>query len=120
VSYHPQLASSRKTMLCQISNQVAISRYLSIPLIQYLDPDETYMLKINPNENEYEIIEIAQIIYNDGKMDIFKAVKIADEGVYTGRIMYDDEFISGGFIPKQNIKKIKGGTWRKIGYKKSK
>jgi hypothetical protein len=78
---------------------------------------------IKPNKNEFEIIsvlEMAQIIYTDGKMDIFKAVHIRDGGVYTGRIRNHDEFICGGFIPKQNIKKINGGTERKIRKRKSK
>jgi hypothetical protein len=80
------------------------------------------MLK-KSNENEFEIIDIlemVQIVYNDGKMDIFKAVHITEEGVYTGRITNNDEFVNGGFIPKQIIKKINGGTERKIRKKKSK
>ena len=74
-------------------------------------------------KNEFEIIDIletAQIIYNDGKTDVFKAIHLSNEGVYTGRIINQNEFISGGFIPKQNIKKIKGGMERKIHKKKIK
>jgi hypothetical protein len=63
---------------------------------------------------------MAQIAYSDGKKDIFEVIHKAKEGVYTGRIINQNEFISGGFIPKQNIKKIKGGTERKIRKKKSK
>ena len=73
-------------------------------------------------ENEFEIIDIlemAQIIYSGGKKDIFEAVHIVDEGIYIGRIRNHDEFINGGFIPKRNIKQIKGGTRRKIRKKKS-
>jgi len=80
------------------------------------------MLK-NQNIYEFEIIdviEMAQIIYSDGKIAILEAVQIADEGVYTGRIRNHDEFVDGGFIPKQSIKKIKGGTKRKIYKLKSK
>ena len=62
----------------------------------------------------FNIIEMTQIIYKDGKSDIFEAVHIAAEGVYTGRRRNHDEFICGGFIPKQSIKKIIGGTERKI------
>jgi hypothetical protein len=79
--------------------------------------------KKNQNVNGFEIIdvvEMVQIIYNDGKMDIFKAIYKANEGVYTGRILNQHEFVNGGFIPKQNIKKIKGGIERKIIKKKSK
>ena len=51
-------------------------------------------------------------------MDIFKAIHIADEGIYTGRILNEGGFVSGGFIPKQNIRKIIGGIERKIRKKK--
>jgi len=63
------------------------------------------MLRKKQDSNEFEIInilEMAQIIYNDGKKDIFEAVQIADKGVYTGRIR-NNEFIRGGFIPKRSI-----------------
>jgi hypothetical protein len=76
----------------------------------------------NLNQNKFEIIEIlemAQIIYHDGKKDIFQAIQKAKEGIYTGRIRNNDEFIGGGFIPKQNIKKINGGIKRKIRKKKN-
>jgi hypothetical protein len=79
------------------------------------------MLKKKSTKNEFEIIEIlemAQIIYSDGKMVILEAVQIADEGVYTGRIRNKNEFIDCGFIPKQSIKKIIGGTKRKMIKKK--
>jgi hypothetical protein len=75
------------------------------------------------NKNEFEIIDIlemAQIIYSDGKMDIFEAVQIVEEGIYIGRIRNHNEFIDGGFIPKQSIKKIKGGIERKISFYKYK
>jgi hypothetical protein len=74
------------------------------------------------NENEFEIInilEMAQIIYSDDKKDFFEAIQISENGVFTGRIINQNEFINGGFIPKQSIKKIKGGTERKIRKKKS-
>ena len=78
------------------------------------------MLKKQKN-NEFqkiEIIELAQIIYSDGKMEIFKAIHKANEGVYTGR-MINNNFVNGGFIPKESIKKIIGGIERKILKKKS-
>jgi len=80
------------------------------------------MLK-KPKKLEFEIIDIlemAQIIYYDGKVDIFNAIYKANEGVYTGRIINQNEFINGGFIPRQNIKEIIGGIKRKILKKKSK
>jgi len=81
------------------------------------------MLKKKLIENEFEIInilEMAKIIYNDGKMDIFNAIYKANEGVYTGRIINQNEFMKGGFIPKQNIKKIIGGIKKKMLKRKSK
>ena len=75
------------------------------------------MLKARLNENEFEIIDIlemTQIIFIDGTMDFFKAIHKANEGVFIGRVINDVEFVSGGFIPKENIKKIIGGTERKI------
>jgi hypothetical protein len=80
------------------------------------------MLKKKSTKNGFEnvnILEMAQIIYSDGKMAIIEAVHIVDVGVYTGRIRNRNEFIDGGFIPKQSIKKIKGGTKRKIYIMKS-
>ena len=80
------------------------------------------MLIYMSNDNEFEVIEIlemAKIIYNDGKTDIFKAIHKADEGVYTGRIINKNEFINSGFIPKENVKKIIGGTQRKMLKQKS-
>ena len=74
------------------------------------------------NKYEFEIIDILEmvnIVYSDGKKEFFKAIQILDNGVFTGRIINNDEFINGGFIPKQNIKKIIGGTERKIRRKKS-
>jgi hypothetical protein len=75
------------------------------------------------NDNEFEVItilEMAKIVYSDGKMDIFNAIHKANEGVYIGRIINQNEFIDGGFIPKENIKKIFGGTKRKMLKRKSK
>ena len=65
------------------------------------------MLK-NPNQNKFEIIDIlemAQIIYSDGKKDFFEAIQISNNGVFTGRII-NNNFVNGGFIPKNSIKQI--------------
>ncbi len=65
------------------------------------------MLK-KPNENKFEItdiFEMVQIIYSDGKMDIFQAIQISVNGVFTGRII-NNNFVNGGFIPKNSIKHI--------------
>ena len=74
------------------------------------------------NKYEFEIInilEMAKIIYKDGKKDIFDAIYITKEGIQTGRIINNYEFINGGFIPKDNIKNIIGGIERKIHKRKS-
>jgi len=66
------------------------------------------MLRKKQDSNEFEIInilEMAKIVYSDGKMDIFKAIQISDNGVYTGRII-NNKFVNGGFIPKNSIKHI--------------
>jgi hypothetical protein len=63
---------------------------------------------------------MAKVIYNDGKMDIFNAIHESNEGIYTGRIINENEFINSGFIPKENIKKVIGGIQRKMFKKKSK
>ena len=81
------------------------------------------MLIKKQDKNEFEIInilEMAKIIYNDGKRDIFEAIHITEEGIHTGRIINNFEFINGGFIPKENIKNIIGGIERKILKKKTK
>jgi hypothetical protein len=80
-------------------------------------------VKKKPIENEFEIInilEMAKIIYNDEKMDIFNAIYKANKGVYIGRIINQNEFKDTGFIPKENIKKIIGGIRRKMLKKKLK
>ena len=80
------------------------------------------MLRKKQDSNEFEIInilEMAQIIYSDGKKDIFEAIHITNEGIHTGRIINNYEFLNGGFIPKENIKKIIGGIERKIRKRKS-
>ncbi len=76
------------------------------------------MLK-KQNKNEFEIInaiEMAQIIYNDGKKDFFEAIQISENGVFTGRII-NNNFVNGGFIPKQSIKHIISNG-KKIFFKK--
>jgi hypothetical protein len=77
------------------------------------------MLK-KQNKNEFkliDILEIVQIIYNDGKKDFFEAIQISNNGVFTGRII-NNNFVDGGFIPKKSIKHIfKNG--KKIFFKKN-
>jgi len=54
-----------------------------------------------------EILENAIIIYSNGKKELFRAIKLTKEGIITGRIRDNGEFINGGFIAKTNIKTIK-------------
>ena len=72
------------------------------------------------NQRTMEVLENANIIYTDGKGDYFQAISFTDDGVNIGRIVNNEVFIIGGFIPKQNIKKIISGTERKICKKKLK
>jgi len=77
--------------------------------------------KLKNNESEIiDILEMAQIIYTDGKKEFFEVIHIAKEGVYTGRMRNHNEFIDCGFIPTQIIKEIMGGTERRTRKKKSK
>jgi hypothetical protein len=58
--------------------------------------------------DKIKILENVKIIYTDGKKDYFEAVDITNEGVFTGRINYNKQFVRGGFIPKNHIEKIEG------------
>ena len=64
-----------------------------------------------------EILENAIVTFKDVVKRIVDAIKITDEGVVTGFILNREIFVEGGFIPKRNIKHIKGGTKRSV-YKK--
>ena len=58
-----------------------------------------------------DILENVNIVYKDGKKDFIEAIYVSDKGVVTGRIK-NNKFVNGGFIPKSNIKSIKGNTKR--------
>lgn len=58
-----------------------------------------------------EILEKATVTYIDGLEEQFDAIRMTDKGVVIGRIL-DGELLEYGFIPKQAVKKIKGGTRR--------
>ena len=62
------------------------------------------------NKEKIEVFENVRIIYNDGKKDYFEAIYISNKGVFTGRIIKGNKFVNGGFIPKNNIKYIKGNS----------
>lgn len=66
------------------------------------------------NQKKLIVLENVKITYTDGKTDYFKAINITDEGVNTGRIIDNKDFIRGGFIPKENIKLIKWDSRRII------
>ena len=90
----------------------------------------------NKKDDTFEMIEIlenATIIYDDGGRAIFETIHITDKGVILiGRILKDEKighcksignidcheiFMEDGGIPKDNVKRIEGGT-RKTVYKK--
>lgn len=58
-----------------------------------------------------KIIKQATVVYTDGIMEHFEAVKVINKGVIIGRII-DGKFLDCGFISKRNIREIKndGGT----------
>jgi len=57
-----------------------------------------------------KICENTTIVYKNGNREIFDAVQITENGVTTGYISKDRKFEEGGFIPKNNIKKIIHGS----------
>lgn len=63
------------------------------------------------NIDKLGILENVKIIYTDDKKDFFEAIYVSDEGVITGRIK-NNKFVNSGFIPKNNIKSIKGNSKR--------
>ena len=65
-----------------------------------------------------EILEDAVVVYNSGEKEILNAINISDNGVFTGHVVNHYEFVEGGGIPKNNIKKIIGGKKRMV-YKKN-
>ena len=59
------------------------------------------------------IIKDATVIYMDGIMEYFDAIRITNNGVFIGKII-NNEFESYGFIPKQSIKQINNGNNERI------
>jgi len=55
-----------------------------------------------------KIIHNAMVVYTNGVIERFDALKITDKGAETGKII-DGKFQSYGFIPMVNIKKIISG-----------
>ena len=53
------------------------------------------------------ILENVIITYTNENKELFRAIQLTKDGVITGRVTYDGEFIGGGFISNNNIKKIK-------------
>ena len=56
-----------------------------------------------------ELFEKVTITYNDGKREVFDAIYIRDNGVYTGIVLNIDNhevFVESGGIPKNIVKHI--------------
>ncbi len=77
-----------------------------------------------------EIVKDAMVIYWDKGKELFDTIQITNKGVITGRILKIDKkarvcvnchemFVESGFIPRDNIIRIEGGTIRKIYKQKS-
>ena len=56
------------------------------------------------------IIKNVKILHKNGLKQIFDAIKITNQGIYTGQILSEDEhgevFEDFGFIPRDQIQKI--------------
>jgi hypothetical protein len=63
-----------------------------------------------------EIIQNAVVLYTDGEMERINAIYVNKNGVFTGHITNNNEYMEGGGIPKNNIRKIIGGK-KRIVYK---
>ena len=61
-----------------------------------------------------EILEDAVVVYDSGEKEILNAINISENGVFTGRVVNHYEFVEGGSIPINNIKKIIGGKKRMV------
>jgi hypothetical protein len=61
-----------------------------------------------------EIIQDAVVIYKDGERESISAIDVSKRGVFTGHIISKDEYMEGGGIPKNNIRKIIGGKKRLV------
>jgi hypothetical protein len=59
-----------------------------------------------------KIIKNVTVLYTDNNNEHFDAIRIAENGVYIGRI-FDKKFEPFGFIPNHSIKQINNGNGRK-------
>jgi hypothetical protein len=64
-----------------------------------------------------EILEDAVVIYDSGEKETYNAISITNRGIFTGHLINHHEFVEGGGIPKNNIKKIYSRKKRMV-YKK--
>ena len=61
-----------------------------------------------------EILENATVVFNNGEKEILDAVNVNHKGVFTGHLRNHSEFVEGGGIPANNIKRIIGGKKRVV------
>lgn len=79
-----------------------------------------YMYRENKKQNTFDIIEIFEnvtIIYNDGIRELFDAIYLDNNAVYTGKVLKIDNlevFLEGGGIPKNIIKHIEWNIKKKV------
>ena len=65
------------------------------------------------------ILENAIVIFKGKLKRLFDAIQITDDGLITGFILNNEVFVENGFIPKNKIIRIDGGTKKEIYKKKS-
>ena len=71
------------------------------------------MKMIQKKPRTIELLIDAVVEFKNGERVIIDAINISDRVVYIGHMVNDNEFMEGGGIPRENIKRIIGGK-RKI------
>jgi hypothetical protein len=61
------------------------------------------------NRKKIEILVDAIVEFKNGEREIIEAINVRDTIIITGHMINDNEFMEGGGIPKENVKKIIGG-----------
>ena len=88
----------------------------------------------NKKDDTFETVEILEnvtVIHKNNNRELFDAIHITCNAVLTGQILkidktepcksgkYCETFVESGIIPKDNVKRIEGGTRRTVYKKKS-
>ena len=76
-------------------------------------------MAINNHEkySKIQVLEDPIVEYKDGRKELFTALHITNEGIYTGHIITESRyptFVGEGGISKNSIARIVGGTTRQV------